>query len=898
MSVHGLKMLLAPQRIALIGVTINPESVGGIVLANLVGGSFRGTVYPINPTCESVLGVPCFNEINELPYTPDLAIICTGAAEVPDHVRACGKAGVRGIIVMSAGFGEAGPAGADLQTDLEAAITAYPDMRILGPNCLGIVIPALGLNASFARMMPQKGNVAFISQSGALCTSVLDWAREEKIGFSAFISVGNALDIGIADLIDYYGEDPNTESIILYIESISDARAFMSALRSYARTKPIIIYKAGRFPQSAAVAASHTGALVSEDAIYDAAFKRAGVARVLNIGEIFDCAMLVGRQRIPAGPRLGIVTNAGGPGVMAVDALIASNGELAQLSDESIAELDAFLPPMWSHTNPVDVLGDARAKRFEKAARIVLKDKGVDALLVILTPQGMTRPERVASAIGKLVAETKKPVLAAWLGRESVRAGQRILIDAKAATYDTPEQAVRAFMTLVDYKRNQENLHETPRDVRIEFAAGKEIMARRIEELSTKNSALLSETETKSLLQGYGLSTAAPEAAADENAAVKIAGRIGYPVVLKIDSPDITHKTDVGGVALNLKNADDVRVACGDILESAARLSPTSHLNGVTVQPMINQQDSVELILGLKRDPVFGTVVMVGVGGVAAEIWKDSALGFPPLNEQLARRMLESLTIWPLLQGYRGRPAVDLDKLIETLIRFSYLAADLPQIEELDINPLLCSASGVIALDARAVIGPVPEGKRPYAHLAICPYPGDLVQDVCLESGLSLRLRPIRPEDEPLWLDLLGGCSKESIYSRFRFFFNWSNHDAAVRYCYIDYDREIAMVAETIDGENRKLVGVGRLIADPDLETAEYAVLVQDGAQNSGLGGILTDVCTKIARARGIKRIVAETTTTNERMLKVFRSRGFEISKPLADGTVKVCKDPRKNVEQ
>jgi acetyltransferase len=889
MSVHGLKKLLAPERIALIGVTINPESVGGIVLANLVGGAFRGTVYPINPGRESVLGVPCFNDVRELPRTPDLAIICGAAADVPGQIRACGEAGVGGVIVMSAGFGEAGQS--ELQAELEAAIAASPGMRVLGPNCLGIVVPSLSLNASFARVMPQQGHVAFISQSGALCTSVLDWAREEKIGFSSFISVGNALDVDIADLIDYYGEDENTESIILYIESIRDARAFMSALRSYARTKPIIIYKAGRFPQSAAVAASHTGALVSEDAVYDAAFKRAGVARVLNIGEIFDCAMLVGRQRIPAGSRLGIVTNAGGPGVMAVDALIASGGQLAELSDESIAGLDACLPPMWSHTNPVDVLGDARAKRFEKAARIVVNDPGVDALLVILTPQGMTKPDRVAAAIGKLVADTKKPVLAAWLGRESVRAGQRILVDAGASTYDTPEQAVRAFMTMVDYKRNLEDLHETPRDVRIEFDGDRGKLAEHVAQLSDVPDTLLSETDTKALLKGYGLATASPEAASDDDTAVSLAAAMGYPVVLKIDSPDITHKTDVGGVALDLQDEDAVREAFRRIMRDAAKARPDADLHGVTVQPMINRDDGMELILGLKQDPVFGTVVMCGVGGVAAEVWKDSVLGFPPLNERLARRMLESLTIWPLLQGYRGRPAVDLDQLVETLIRFSYLAADLPHIKELDINPLLCGPGGVTALDARAVIGPVQPNDRPYAHLALRPYPEELTRTVRLESGLELRLRPIRPEDEPLWLELLGSCSKESIYSRFRFFFNWSNHEAAVRYCYIDYDREIAMVAETV-GDDPKLVGVGRLIADPDHETAEYAVLVQDGAQNGGLGGVLTDVCTEIARDWGIRRLVAETTTANERMLKVFRSRGFELSTPLSDGTVEVSKDP------
>lgn len=893
MSVHRLKSLLEPRRIALIGVTINPESVGGIVLANLVGGAFRGTVYPINPGSESVLGVPCFDDVRELPRTPDLAIICSGAAEVPDQVRACGEAGVGGVIVMSAGFGEAGGQGADLQAELEAAIAAYPGMRVLGPNCLGIVVPGLNLNASFARVMPQAGHVAFISQSGALCTSVLDWAREQKVGFSCFVSVGNALDVDLAELIDYFGEDENTESIILYIESVGDARAFLSALRSYARSKPIIVYKAGRFAESAAVAASHTGALVSEDAVYDAAFKRAGVARVLNIGEIFDCTMLIGRKRIPKGPRLGIVTNAGGPGVMAVDTLIAHGGKLARLSEESIAALDATLPPMWSHGNPVDVLGDARAKRFSKAARIVLDDPGVDALLVILTPQGMTKPDRVAAAIGKLVTETNKPLLAAWLGRESVREGQRILVDSGAAVYDTPEQAVRAFMTLVDYERNLEDLYETPREVNIELGPDRDRIRAQVAERAVEPDTLLPEGETKALLAGYGLATADPVPAADAEAAVAQAERIGYPVVLKIDSPQITHKTDVGGVALDLQDAGAVRAAFARILESAAAAAPAARLLGCTVQPMIDSRDGVEMILGLKRDPVFGSVVMAGVGGTAAEVWKDSALGFPPLNERLALRMLQSLKIWPLLRGWRGRPAMNLDALVESLIRLSYLAADVPQIQELDINPLLCTPRGTTALDARAVVGPVGPGRRPYAHLAIRPYPEELTCMATLDSGLEVKLRPIRPEDEPRWLELLGGCSKESIYSRFRFFFNWSTHDAAVRYCHVDYDREIALVAVAGSGDEQKLIGVGRLIASPDLQTAEYAVLVQDGAQNSGLGGLLTDECEKIAREWGVGRLEAETTTANTRMVKVFESRGFEISGPESDGTVTVTKELR-----
>lgn len=891
MSIHSLKRLLNPKRIALIGVTINPESVGGKVLANLVGGAFRGVVYPVNPNSESVLGVQCYKNIHSLPRTPDMAIICSPAIDVPEIVRDCGESGIEGVIIMSAGFIETGVDGNALNSQLKKIVAEYPAMRVLGPNCLGIVVPGLKLNASFASIMPKKGNVAFISQSGALCTSVLDWAKEEKIGFSYFVSIGNAIDVDFADLIDYLGEDEKTEYIILYIESISNARKFITATRSFARTKPILVYKAGRFPQSAAVAASHTGAIISEDAVYDSAFRRTGVVRVFNIGEVFDCVELVGRNRIPKGSKLGVVTNAGGPGVMAIDALIDQDGMLAELSSDSIEKLDNCLPPIWSGRNPVDILGDARANRFKQASKILIEDDGVDALLVILTPQGMTKPTRVARAIGELATETRKPILAAWLGRESVREGMKILVDSGIATYITPEQAVRAFMTLVNYSRNLENLYETPRDFRIEFNADREAVKSRLISLCTDEDVLLSEKDTKNILSGYGINITSPIFAQDADQAAEAAEMIGYPVVLKIDSPDITHKTDVGGIILNLANEIDVRSAFRQIICTVAENKPEAGIRGVTVQKMVSFRNTAELILGLKKDAVFGTVIMIGVGGIAAEIWKDSSIGFPPLNERLAMRMLESLRIWPLLNGYRGRPSVDLDGLIETMIRFSYIASDNPEIEELDVNPLLCGPEGVIALDARAVIRRVTTQIRPYGHLALRPYPEEFVKAVNLEDGTRILLRPIRPEDEPMWMEMLGSCSRESIYSRFRFFFNWETHNAAVRFCYIDYDREIAIVAEHEEAGNRELLGVGRLVADPSLETVEYAVLVIDEFQNKGLGGILTDYCENITRKWGITRIVAETTTGNPRMIYLFKNRGYNVDSSRGDGVVNVWKD-------
>ncbi len=561
---------------------------------------------------------------------------------MPRVVRECGDAGILGLIILSAGFKETGEAGRALEAEIRAEQARFPGMRILGPNCLGVIIPGSNLNISFAAGMPKAGHIAFISQSGALCTSVLDWAIEGKIGFSYFVSVGNALDVDFGDLIDYFGEDDATKSIILYIESIGQARKFMTAARAFARTKPILAYKAGRFAESAQAAASHTGALASEDAVYDAAFQRSGLARVFDIGEIFDCAALLGRNKLPRGARLGIITNAGGPGVMATDALIAENGELAKLSEKTVSELNGNLPEFWSHSNPVDVLGDATSKRIEKAAQIVLADSGVDAVLIILTPQAMTNPTATARAISKLAETTPKPVLAAWLGGQAMREGISIFTDAGVPVYRTPEQAIRAFMTLVAYARNLETLYETPQDIPIEFTLDRTEIRRRFLSAHHAPGATLTEEASKELIAAYGIATAQPRAAASADDAVRLAAATGYPVVLKIHSPDITHKTDVGGVALNLEDEAMVRGAFDRIVGAARARRPDAHIAGVTVQPMIQVRDGVELILGVKKDPVFGTVMLAGAGGVTAELFGDRALGFPPLNERLALRMLES----------------------------------------------------------------------------------------------------------------------------------------------------------------------------------------------------------------------------------------------------------------
>lgn len=888
MDVHKLERIFNPKRIALIGVTPNPQSVGGKVLANLVGGGFRGVVYPVNPDWEAVMGIPCYSGVSGLPRIPDLGVICTAAPLVPGWVDACGKAGISGIIIMSSGFKETGPEGRKLEDEIRGIQARYSGMRILGPNCLGVIAPRHNLNISFAEGMPKPGEVVFISQSGALCSSVLDWAVEEKLGFSSFVSLGNALDIDFGDLIDYFGEDEQSRSIILYIESIGNARKFMTAARAFARTKPMVVYKAGRFPESAEVAASHTGAMAAEDAVYDAAFQRAGMVRVFEIGDVFDCAELIARKKIPRGPRLAIVTNAGGPGVMAADALIAADGILAKLSEDSLNSLNDVLPPSWSHGNPVDVLGDARSKRIMKAVHIVLEDKNVDAVMIILTPQAMTNPTTTARALGELAEKTTKPVLAIWMGGVKMQEGVAELNQMGVPTYRTPEQGVHAFATLVEYARNLETLYETPRDIPVEFPLERAFLRSRFNALIAGKGEILSEDISKELLELYGIPTSRPRIASSAEDAVTAAIALGYPVVLKIHSPDITHKTDVGGVRLDLQDAGAVREAYEGIMTSARNLRPDARIHGVTVQPMINHKNAVELILGSKKDPVFGTIIMSGSGGVTAELYNDRTLGFPPLNERLARRMLEALKIFPLLKGYRGKPPLNMERLIEILIRLSYLVADYPEIRELDINPLLVGEHDVTALDARIVIdsGLVGRELKPFSHLALRPYPEEYVRSASLEDGAALLLRPIKPEDEPLWMDMLARCSRESIYARFRYFFQWTSHETATHYCYIDYDRQIAIVAEYRDGERRRLAGVGRLIADPDMETAEYAILIPDDFQNKGLGSLLTDFCMEIAEKWNIKKIVAETTTDNSRMISVFSKRGFEIRTPDNSGAL------------
>ncbi|PKP35299.1 MAG: GNAT family N-acetyltransferase [Bacteroidetes bacterium HGW-Bacteroidetes-17] len=892
MSIQRLYNIFKPKRIAIVGISSDPRSVGGTTLSNLVSGGFGGVVYPVNPKYEAVMGIPCYPNVKSLPKIPDIAVITTGSKMVAQLVEECGEAGINGIIIMTAGFEEIGEKGKLLQDEIRTIVSKYPEMRVIGPNCMGIIVPGLNMNLSFARNMPKKGHVAFISQSGALGAALLDWAHTENIGFSYFVSIGNAMDLSFGELIDFFGQDANTKTIVLYVESIKNVRKFMTAARAFARKKPIIVYKAGRYPESAQAAFSHTGAAAAEDAVYDAVFRRAGMARVYNIGNIFNFTDLVGRKHIPKGANLAIVTNAGGPGVMATDNLISKRGSLAQLSDETIQKLNVLLPPFWTHGNPVDVIGDADATRFSQATHIVLDDPNVDAVLVILTPQGMTQPTETAEQIVKIAEQHSKPIMAAWMGGKSIKEGIAIFNKAGIATFESPEHAIEAFMTMVRYSRNLSALFETPKDIPVHFTYDRKKLREEFNLQMLSKGNILTESDSKNFLETYGIKTASPLIALNEREAILNAEKIGYPIAMKVLSVDIEHKEKAGGVILNIGSEKDVKISFRTIMRNIADYNPEAIIEGVTVQAMQNSKGGIEMILGLKKDQVFGTVIKVGMGGVGSELYKDISLGFPPLNERLARLHLENLIIYPLLKGYKGSKPKDIDKLIETMIRLSYIGADYPEIEELTINPLLVSENDVIALDARVVIDKnlIDKTIPKYSHLVLHPYPEKYVSSHKLKDGTQIILRPIKPEDEPLWLELLDGCSKEAIYSRFRYNFHYDSHEIATQFCFIDYAREIAIVVEIMHEGKRQLIGVGRLIADPDHESAEYAILITDKWQRKELGVMLTEYCLEIAKNWGLKQFLAQTTKDNQAMISVFRKMKFKI-KFNADSTVDVSRD-------
>jgi acetyltransferase len=877
-----LDAIFAPRSVAVIGATEKPGSVGRTILRNLVSSPFGGTVFPVNPNRPNVLGIKAYPSIAVVPDRVDLAVLVTPAPTVPDLIGQCVEAGVRGAIVISAGFKETGPAGAELERRiLEQARRGR--MRLIGPNCLGVMNPLTGLNATFAGAMARPGNIGFISQSGALCTAVLDWSLRANVGFSAFVSVGSMLDIGWGDLIDHLGDDPRTQSIIIYMESIGDARAFLSAAREVALTKPIIVIKAGRTEAAAKAAASHTGSLTGSDEVLDAAFRRCGVLRVERIAELFSMAEVLALQPRPRGPRLSIVTNAGGPGVLATDALITGGGVLATPAPETLAALDRILPAQWSHGNPVDVLGDAGPDRYAEALEVAAGDPNTDGLLVILTPQAMTDPTQTAERLKAHARIEGKPVLASWMGGADVAAGEAILLRAGIPTFPYPDTAARAFNAMWRSGHDLLALYETPSlpDDSEDRAPDRDQAAALIRAARASGRTLLTEVESKQLLVRYGIPTVATHVASDEGQAVARADEIGYPVVLKLFSETITHKTDVGGVQLNLGDADAVRRAYRAIEAAVLQHAGAEHFRGVTVQPMV-KLEGYELIVGSSPDPQFGPVLLFGSGGQLVEVYKDRALGLPPLNTTLARRMMERTLIFAALKGVRGREPVDLAALERLMVRFSQLVVEQRAIREIDINPLLASPRGLIALDARVVLHAPDAGEDRLPKPAIRPYPTQYVSPWIMRDGTAVTIRPIRPEDEPLMVRFHEALSEASVHLRYFHAMKLSHrvaHERLTRICFIDYDREMVLVVDHREPATgrREILAVGRLRREPGGEEAEFALLVRDGFQGRGLGTELLRRLIAVGRDERVRRIAADILSENQPMRRICGQLGFRL---------------------
>jgi acetyltransferase len=877
----SLDALFKPRSVAVVGASATRGSVGSTLVRNLIENSFGGVVHPVNPKRHAVHGVRCYPDLAAIPEPVDLAVIATPAAGVPELIRQCADQSIPGAIVISAGFAELGPQGKELEAKIREA--ARGKVRIVGPNCLGVIRPPGNFNASFASGAVSAGRVALLSQSGAICTSILDWAAEKHIGFSAFVSVGSMLDVDFADLMDYFADDEATRSIILYMESVGEVRKFLSAARSVSRTKHVIVVKAGRHEAGARAAASHTGALAGSDAVFDAAFRRAGALRVATIPELFDMSEILALQPPPRGPSLAIVTNAGGPGVMATDALMLSGGELATLSPATLAELDAALPPFWSHANPVDVLGDATPERYRLAVEKCLKDPAVQGLLILLTPQAMTDPGETAGAVAAVSRGTDKPVLACWMGGAAVRRGRDVLALAGVPTFDAPEPAVGAFLHMVEYRRNQELLYETPRAVSgdgpvPDADAVQKIFAR----ARAVRRTLLTESEAKEVLAAYRLPVTPTADCRDAAEAVAAAGRIGYPVVVKLLSTTLTHKSDVGGVRLNLLDAEAVRTAFTAVREAVNRLGKPEAFEGVTVQPMVREQ-GLELIVGSSVDRQFGPVILFGAGGVLVETLNDSALALPPLNRTLARRLMERTRIFPALKGVRGKGPVNLEALETLLVRFSQFLVDFPEVAEVDMNPVLATAEHVLALDARILLAP-PDAGRP--RLAIHPFPTHYTAPFTLKDGTRVTVRALGPEDEPLIVAMHGRHSEHTVRMRYFSLVKTLSRDSLVRLCHLDYDREMALTAVTADGGT--MLGVSRYYLRPETGEAEFALIVSDAYQRQGLGRHLLERLVAVARERGVRSLTGLVLVENRPMLALVKSLGFREPIPASGGIATV----------
>ena len=886
MTIRNLEYLFRPTSIALIGASDRAGSVGATVMRNLLAGGFSGAIYPVNPRHRTVAGRTAFPDVAQLPEAPELAVIATPPLAVPQVIRALGERGTRAAVVLTAGLAQAMDAhGASLsQAMLDAARPHL--LRILGPNCVGLLVPALGINASFAHTAALPGTLAFVSQSGGLTTAVLDWAKSRGIGFSHFVSLGDSADVDFGDVLDYLASDPATRAILLYIESVRAARKFMSAARAAARNKPVLAVKAGRAPEGARAAASHTGALAGADDVYDCAIRRAGMLRVGSIGELFDAVETLARARPVFGDRLAIMTNGGGPGVMATDALVRAGGKLAPLSEETLNRLDKLLPATWSRGNPVDIIGDAPVERYTATLETLIGESQADAILFIHVPSAIVPAIEIARACAPLAKGQR--ILASWLGGDALDQARAVFEDAGIPTYETPEGAVAGFLQLVEYRRNQQALMETPPSVPGGYAPDAGTARETVQQVLAQGREVLTEPEAKRVLAAYGIPVVRTRTANDAEGAGRIAQELGFPIALKILSPQVTHKSDVGGVVLNLESAHQVSIAAEAMARRLRERVPGAELAGFAVQEMVRRPRAYETIVGVSVDPMFGPIILFGQGGVAVEVIADRAVALPPLNLVLAKDLVSRTRIARLLGGYRDRPPADRQALYLALTQVSQLVIDLPEIVELDINPLLVDDGGVIVLDARMRVAPthMPGEER----LAIRPYPAELEERVDFR-GEQVVLRPIRPEDEPQHAQFIARIDPEDLHLRFFHSVRAFSHSELTRFTQIDYDREMAFIATRQDQGGEETLAVVRAVADPDRTQAEFAILVRSDLKGRGLGALLMRKLIRYCRERGIGELVGDVLASNARMLALARDLAAEIE-PGTDARVKRVRLP------
>ncbi|MCP3688717.1 MAG: bifunctional acetate--CoA ligase family protein/GNAT family N-acetyltransferase [Gammaproteobacteria bacterium] len=877
MKDHYLKSIFEPESIALIGASERKGSIGQQTLLNILEGGFKGKIYPVNPGHKEVMGLACYASLSDIDHPIDLVVIAIPAKKIARVMHQCSQHPVRAIIVMSAGFSEIGRKGEALQNEIVDIAKTY-NIPLMGPNCLGIIRPRVGLNASFAKSSARKGHVALVAQSGALCTALLDWADSQGFGFSAVTSLGATADVGFGDVLDYLAGDPETHSILLYIEGISQARSFISGLRVAARLKPVIVVKSGRNEIGTRAAVSHTAALIGKDSVFDAAIQRAGAVRVTTVTQLFEAAQALASGVRVDGSRLAIVTNGGGPGVMAADHAAELPVPLSELSTETIEKLSRVLPEHWSHSNPVDILGDASPERYETATNIVLADKEVDGLLVLLTPQGMTDPTACAHGVIRAAKKTKKPVLACWMGENLVNEGRSLFSAAAIPQFRNPESGVDAFGYLACYRRNQKALLQAPSPLSRSSEPDVEGARLIIENALEERRYTLSNTESRAVLRAFHIPTSASinvNSAAD---ALVAAENLGLPVAMKINSPTLTHKSDVGGVRLNIREPRTVRTAFREMMEQVRENNPDADIKGVSIEPMLNRPHAREIMIGIAQDPVFGPVINFGTGGNAVEIFADNQVALPPLNEYLSKQLIQGTRASAYLHKFRNLPDADLPRLTGVLQRISEITCELPEVQELDINPLLVDESGVVAVDARIVIRPATTGTKRYDHMAIHPYPTELESSWQLADGTNITIRPIRPEDATIEQVFVKKLSAESKYLRFMHGLDQLSPMMLARLTQIDYNREMALIAVINEGtEHARIIGVVRYATNPDRHSCEFALTVGDDYQRKGIGRHLMKRIMVVARDRSMEVIEGEVLSINVKMLRLLEQLNFRV---------------------